>query len=369
MGQSYPAGPTIRRGGRSWIAMMLAVVDGHSFAAVTQSTAMRQFLKFMFASMLGTFLIGIVLILIFIGSLIAVGSSFSTAQKPTTVKPGSILHLELYQPIVDRGNNDDLLFDFGPFKGATTIGLNQILASLENARTDEKIKGVLLDLTGLQAGHATIKEIRDAVVRFKKESGKPVIAFSDSYSQGTYYLATAADQVYLQPRGDLQYHGLRSEYMFYKGLFEKLDIDIQFIRGSNNKFKSFGEVFTEDARLEAAGISPAVDGGYTGRSAIIGEFYAKTATPTDGTPFGAMTGHLSTNMQISLAGHEATTLAYFFEIVDDNLVLIGTYQHRMRRQPDRWRIAFLRITVRYRARLQADKVRGRSLRDVLGLPV
>ncbi len=132
---------------------------------------------------------------------------------------------------------------------------------------------------------------------------------------------------------------------------------------------ALGEVFTEDARLEAAGISPAVDGGYTGRSAIIGESSAKTATPTAGTPFGAMTGHLSTNMQISLAGDEATTLAYFFEIVDDNLVLIGTYQHRMRRQPDRWRIAFLRITVRYRARLQTDKVRGRSLRDVLGLPV
>lgn len=128
-------------------------------------------------------------------------------------------------------------------------------------------------------------------------------------------------------------------------------------------------VFTEDARLEAAGISAVVDGSYAGRTQIIGDFYARTATPTDGTPFGAMTGHLSTNMQISLEGDEATTLAYFFEIVDDNLVLIGTYQHRMRRDPDRWRIAFLRITVRYRARLQADKVRGRSLRDVLALPV
>lgn len=212
---------------------------------------MRQFLKFMFASMLGTFLVGIVLIFILIGSLIAVGSSFSTAQKPTTVKPGSILHLELYQAIVDRGSTDDFMLDFGPFKGATSIGLNQVLASLEHAQTDDKIKGVLLDLTGLQAGHATVKEIRDKVVRFKKESGKPVIAFSDSYSQGTYYLATAADQVYLQPRGDLQYHGLRSEYMFYKGLFKKLDIDIQFIRGSNNKFKSFGEVFTEDHMSEA----------------------------------------------------------------------------------------------------------------------
>jgi len=212
---------------------------------------MRQFLKFMFASMLGTLLVGFVLIFLFFGMLVAVGSTFSTAKKPTTIKEGSILHLELHQMIVDRGSKDDLMFDFGPFKGSTAIGLNQVLSSLEHAGTDDNIKGILLDLTGLQAGHATVKEIRDKLVQFKKESGKPVIAYSDTYTQGSYYLATAADSVFLQPRGDLQYHGMRSEYMFYKGLFEKLDIDVQFIRGSNNKFKSFGEVFTEDHMSDA----------------------------------------------------------------------------------------------------------------------
>ena len=96
-----------------------------------------------------------------------------------------------------------------------------------------------------------MKEIREKIIAFKQESSKPVIAYSESYTQGSYYLATAADAIYLQPKGDLTYHGLQSEYMFYKGLFEKLDIDVQFIRGSNNRFKSFGEVFTEDHMSEA----------------------------------------------------------------------------------------------------------------------
>ena len=82
-----------------------------------------------------------------------------------------------------------------------------------------------------------------------------------------------------------------------------------------------------------------------------------------------MTGHLSTNMQIQLDGDEATTLAYFFEIVDDNLVLIGTYQHRLRRDADRWRFAFLRISVRYRARIEATEVAGQPLAPIVAKPV
>ncbi|MCU1501885.1 MAG: nuclear transport factor 2 family protein, partial [Ilumatobacteraceae bacterium] len=79
----------------------------------------------------------------------------------------------------------------------------------------------------------------------------------------------------------------------------------------------------------------------------------------------AMTGHISTNMQIELDGDEATTLAYFFEIVDDSLVLIGAYQHPLRRQPDRWRFAFLRIAVRYRARLETRSVSGQPLAGIV----
>jgi hypothetical protein len=74
-------------------------------------------------------------------------------------------------------------------------------------------------------------------------------------------------------------------------------------------------------------------------------------------------------MQIDLDGDAATTLAYFFEIVDDGLVLIGTYQHRFRREPARWRFAFLRITVRYRARIETSSVRGQPLAPILAKPV
>jgi len=212
---------------------------------------MRQFLKFMLASMLGTLLVGVVLIFLFIGMIAALGASVAMQGKPAPISERSVLHIKLDKPVVDRGSKDQFDLDMGPFSSVSQLGLNQILASLEHAKTDDRIAGIFLDLTYVDAGYATMREIREKLVEFKKESGKPVIAFSDTYTQGTYYLATAADQVFLQPRGDLQYTGLRSEYMFYKGLFEKLDIDVQFIRGSNNRFKSFGEVFTEDHMSEA----------------------------------------------------------------------------------------------------------------------
>jgi protease-4 len=213
---------------------------------------MRQFLKFMFASMLGTLLIGVVLIVIFIVAVIgAIGSSVSMEGKRTSVKDGSVLHLTLDNEIVDRGNKDDFNLDLGPFQAENKTGLNTLLASLEHAKTDDHIEGVFLDITSIQAGFATLQEIREKLNEFRTESGKPVIAYSEMYTQGAYYVATAADAIYLQPKGDLDYRGLHSEYMFFKGLFEKLDIDVQFIRGSNNKFKSFGEVYTEDHMSEA----------------------------------------------------------------------------------------------------------------------
>lgn len=207
---------------------------------------MRQFLKFMFASMLGTLLVGVVLIFLFIGMIAALGASMAMQSKPASIAESSVLHLKLDKPIVDRGSKDQFDLDLGPFSPESRTGLNQILASLEHAKTDDKINGIFLDLTMVDAGYATLREIHEKLVDFRTVSGKPVIAFSDSYTQATYYLATAADSIFLQPKGDLDHRGLRSEYMFFKGMFEKLDIDIQFIRGSNNKFKSFGEMYTED---------------------------------------------------------------------------------------------------------------------------
>ncbi|MBP7514887.1 MAG: signal peptide peptidase SppA [Flavobacteriales bacterium] len=209
---------------------------------------MGQFFKFMFASMLG-FILGTVvlfflLLVMIMGAVGAAVNSYSFDKKPTSVEDNSILHMELTETIVDRGNKEDLMFDFGPFKGAAELGLNDILEDLEKAKTDDRIKGVFLDLGFMvNARMATVKEIRDKLIEFKKESGKPVIAYAELYTQGTYYLASAADQVYLVPEGDLDFRGLQAELMFMKGLFDKLGIDIQFIRGSNNRFKSYGETF------------------------------------------------------------------------------------------------------------------------------
>lgn len=205
---------------------------------------MRDFFKFMFASMLGTLLIGVVLIILFIGSLAALGSALSMEGNATTVKDNSLLTVDLSQQVVDRGLKDPFNLDYGPFKFASPIGLDDILDNLEKAKRDDRIKGVFLDLSLVNAGFTTVKEIRDKLLEFKAESNKPVLAFADTYTQKSYYLASAADEVYLVPQGDLDLRGLRSEQMFYAGLFEKMDIEVQFIRGKNNQFKSFGEVFT-----------------------------------------------------------------------------------------------------------------------------
>jgi protease-4 len=210
---------------------------------------MRQFFKFMLASMLGTFLVGAILIFILIGTIAAM-ATMAGSGKSHAVKDNSVLRITFDKEIKDRGNKDDLDLDFGPFSGNTHIGLNTILASLENAKTDDKIKGIYLDLVMVNAGFGSLKEIRDKIIEFKQESGKPVIAHSEFYTQAAYYLATAADDIYLQPKGDVDYRGLASEPMFLKGLFEKLEIDIQLVRGSNNKFKAFGETFTEDKMSE-----------------------------------------------------------------------------------------------------------------------
>jgi len=140
-------------------------------------------------------------------------------------------------------------------------------------------------------------------------------------------------------------------------------------RLDSGDFVALGDVFMEHADVEMQGLAAGLDGVYRGRSSIIADFYRRTASAGPATKAGLMTGHLSTNMQIALDGDEATTLAYFFEIVDDNLVLIGTYQHRMRREPDRWRFARLRISVRYRARIEASDLHGRSLREIIATPI
>lgn len=137
----------------------------------------------------------------------------------------------------------------------------------------------------------------------------------------------------------------------------------------SENWRGLADIFTPDGVLEMVGLNtlvPDIDGFYRGRDDIIQRFYLPAVSSAANIGKGLFaTGHISTNMQIDLTGDEASTLAYFFEIVANNTMLIGTYQHRLRRDADRWRCKFLRISVRYHAEFSNSQVGGQSLQDIL----
>ncbi|MCB0756143.1 MAG: signal peptide peptidase SppA, partial [Flavobacteriales bacterium] len=165
------------------------------------------------------------------------------------VKDNSVLHIKLNFEIKERGINSPFgNFDPSTFEPKPSVGLNDILKSLENAANDDKIKGIYLDLQSIQAGMATVEEVRNALLEFK-ESGKWIVAYSEIYSQKAYYLASVADEVWLNPEGMLEWKGLGAQLMFLKGMFEKLEVEPQIIR--YGKFKSAIEPLILDKMSEA----------------------------------------------------------------------------------------------------------------------
>ncbi len=134
------------------------------------------------------------------------------------------------------------------------------------------------------------------------------------------------------------------------------------------RWDELSDLFAEEAELESVGLdyrSPGRDGVYAGRQRILEGFYG-TGNPRHRRSDAHRTGHYATNLRIRLDGDAATSLAYYFEVVDDTDVIAGTYEHRFRRDADRWRIAALRITVIYRGTLHGERFGGLPLADVVG---
>ncbi len=199
---------------------------------------MKSFFKMVFASMLGLFL-SFILFFLFIVILVSAGSDSDKVE----IKDNSVLHLTLTGPIPDRSSDNPFSsFSFDGL-GETAMGLNDVLDNLEKAAANPSVKGIFLDLTNLMTGIATIEEIRNALLEFKK-SGKFIYAYSEVFSQPTYYLATAADKIYLHPTGLAELKGLRSEILFFKGTLDKLGVEPLVFR--HGKFKSAVEPFIQD---------------------------------------------------------------------------------------------------------------------------
>ena len=209
---------------------------------------MKDFFKFMFASMLGFIIISIVLFFIFVG-IVASLASFAE-KKAVVIESNTVLHIQLDKPIYDRAPKDPFAF-FSPegLDMNQTPGLDEILKNIEKAKTDPNIQGIYLDLGFVPSGIATIREIRQALIDFKS-SGKFIIAFGEVYSQIAYYLGSVADKVYLHPKGAIEFKGFGANVFFLKGTIEKLDIDMQVIR--HGKYKSAVEIFMLDKMSEAS---------------------------------------------------------------------------------------------------------------------
>ena len=154
--------------------------------------------------------------------------------------------------IPERTNANDLGFIFtgSSFKVSDNAGMNDIINNIKAAATDPNISGIFLELSTIGTSSANIEEIRNELNEFKK-SGKFIVSYAETYSQSAYYLASVSDEIYMFPDGILDIHGMASQNMFYKHLFEKLDIEMQIIRPENNKFKSAVEPYFLDKMSDA----------------------------------------------------------------------------------------------------------------------
>lgn len=182
----------------------------------------------------------------FIGSLIGGKPVYSSGKD-------AVLHMKLTGQIGEVSDSD---FDPMQFNLKTKAGLSEILYGLEKAASDENVKGLFLEISNPQCGYGTATEIRNAINKFEA-SGKFVMAYHQGEAIGlkSYYIASAADESYGFPSSMFEFVGLGAELMFYKGMFDKLDLEMQVIRGSNNHFKSavepyFRKSMSDSSRLQ-----------------------------------------------------------------------------------------------------------------------
>lgn len=206
---------------------------------------MKSFLKSLLASIIGCFIVIGIFFLIGLAMLAAL--SFKSTEK-YALKDNTILTLKLEGGLVDRVQQQNPLYDYVFGQDNLQIGLDDILYSIERAKENEKIKGIYIYSGMFTASSATLKEIRDALIDFKK-TGKFVVAYSDTYLQGGYYLSSVADKVIVNPKGNLDLHGLSVTNTFYKGLFDKLGVEMQIFKVGT--FKSAVEPYMLDKMSEA----------------------------------------------------------------------------------------------------------------------
>lgn len=197
---------------------------------------MKDFLKFTLATVTGIILTSVVM---FVIGIVTVFSLVSASDSEVTVKKNSVMMLDLKGQLVERSSKNifkELFSNEDP-----TYGLDDILSSIKKAKENEDIKGIYLEASSLGASFASLQEIRNALKDFKT-SGKFIVAYSDGYSQGLYYLSSVADKVLLNPKGMIEWRGLASQPIFFKDLLSKIGVEMQIFKVGT--YKSAVEPFS-----------------------------------------------------------------------------------------------------------------------------
>ncbi|MGZ8569996.1 MAG: signal peptide peptidase SppA, partial [Bacteroidia bacterium] len=203
---------------------------------------MLAFFRSLLACLVAIFLSFFLLIFIIAGIAAAGGDTIE-------VKDNSVLVIKLDHEIPERPV-DNPFFNIPGLADEMNVpvSLKEILSYIKSASTDDKIKGIYLNVSMVQAGYPTLEEIRNALIDFKK-SGKFIYSYSEFYTQKNYYLASVSDSIFLNPNGVFSFAGFHSEQMFFKGLLDKLEIEPKLIRAG--KYKSAGETFINKSMSDA----------------------------------------------------------------------------------------------------------------------
>jgi protease-4 len=203
---------------------------------------MKQFFKFMFASILGVIIGSFLLVFILVGIISALAGGSS--KQEFTLNEKSVFELDINYSIPERTlNNPFEGLNLGGFSNPKSIGLQDILSNIEKASENENVKGILLKAEVSQNSYATLEEIRNALIKFKK-SGKFIYAYGEYMDEHAYYVASVSDKIFLNPAGELLLNGFSQQVVYLKGMFEKIGVEPQLIR--HGKYKSAGEPFIAD---------------------------------------------------------------------------------------------------------------------------
>lgn len=204
---------------------------------------MKQFFKNVAATIVGLFAFGIIMIVL--GFICLIGMVAASNGKPS-LQDNSVMVLKLQGTISDKAE-DNLL---GSMTGSqfNELGMNKILSAIRKAKSEDKVKGIYLETGVLQTDYATLQEIRNALADFKK-SGKWIIAYGDNISQGGYYLSSIANKVYVNPEGNIDWHGIATQTLYLKDVAAKFGVHFTVVKVG--KYKSFTETYTEDKMSDA----------------------------------------------------------------------------------------------------------------------